>query len=392
MLSIASGTRRRTPIGLDIGDTAIRAVQLRRCGDGYTLAAVAQTGSVPGGSPAPEGAKEQLAANVRKVLRLASFSGRVVVSALNPPEVEFHMLELPAAALKAAEREAGQMVHWEIGRLSSESADKVETRHWQLPAGAGSAPNAIGVSAGREAVGRLVGACGAAGVVCSCVDTCATALCRFGRLLRAWPDDVLWGILDIGARQARLLLCLGEAPVLIRNTGTGGGEWTRRIAETLQISVGAAEIQKRTHGIALTGRTSPSPGIHAGRTDPPPPLPRGGAGGVEAQETSDPVRNEVASLLLGALRGDLNDLAAEIKRSYEYVLSCYPGRQAGDLVLVGGAAALRNLPEYLAVMLGIGVRRASSYLNAPDCRLCYGTDGRHPLEAFAAAVGLAINR
>ena len=404
MLSLLTGNRYRTPIGLDIGDTAIRAVQLRRTGDRYTLAVAAQTESAAGGSSAISDPKDRLSAGVRAALRQASFAGRVAVTALNPPEVEFHALDLPAAALRAPEREARQMVHWEIGRLTRESPDKVETRHWHLPTASGSAPNAIGVSAGREAVAHLVDACGAAGVVCSCVDTCATALCRLGRLLRPWPDDVLWGILDVGARQARLLLCFGESPVLIRNTGTGGREWTQRIAEALQLSVGAAEIQKRTHGIASTGRPFPSPGVHvpspgvhAGRSDPPDPpcttpWQGGGTGGVGARGTADPVRNEVGSLLLGALRSDLNDLAAEVKRSYEYVLNCYPGRHAGDLVLVGGAAALRNLPEYLAGALGITVRRASSYLSESDCRLSYGTDGRHPLEAFAAAVGLAINR
>jgi Tfp pilus assembly PilM family ATPase len=414
MPSLLTGNRHRTPIGLDIGDTAIRAVQLRRSGDHYTLAAAARTDFAAGGSPATgpsqtSNLKSEISKGVRAALRQASFAGRVVVTALNPPEVEFHALDLPAAALRAPEREARQMVHWEIGRLTSESPDKVETRHWHLPTAAGSAPNAIGVSAGREAVAHLVDACGAAGMVCSCVDTCATALCRFGRLLRPWPDDVLWGVLDVGARQTRLLLCFGESPVLIRNTGTGGREWTQRIAETLQLSVGAAEIQKRTHGIVPTGRSFPSPGVHDGRSDlsacvhaqadpPDTPLLKSEISnlksqrGVGAWRTADSARNEVGSLLLGALRSDLNDLAAEVKRSYEYVLSCYPGRHAGDLVLVGGGAGLRNLPEYLAGALGIAVRRASSYLSESDCRLSYGTDGRHPLEAFAAAVGLATNR
>ena len=52
MLSILTGNRHRTPIGLDIGDTAIRAVQLRRSGDRYILAAVARSDSAAGGSSA----------------------------------------------------------------------------------------------------------------------------------------------------------------------------------------------------------------------------------------------------------------------------------------------------------------------------------------------------
>ena len=377
MLSLFSGAGRRTPIGLDIGATAIRAVQLRRSGDRFTLAAAGQSDQ---SSTVPTESKERLSEGLRSALRQASFSGRVVVSALNPPDIEYHMLDLPAAAMHAQEREARQMVHWEIGRLTSESPDKVETRHWALPPSPGSTPNAIGVSAGREAVTRLVEACGAAGTVCAGVDTCATALGRFGQLLTPWPDDCVWGVLDVGARQSRLVLCLGETPILVRHTGSGGQEWTQRIADGLQLSAGAAETQKRTHGIVHTGRAAGS-GVRGSADE----------AGVRGGNADDPLRSEVGSLLLGALRSDLNELAAEVKRSYEYVLSCYPGRRAGDLVLVGGGAGLRNLPEYLAGALGIDVRRASSFLSEPQCRLSYGTDGRHPLECFAAAVGLAAS-
>jgi|CXWL01.1.fsa_nt_gi type IV pilus assembly protein PilM len=350
-----------TPIGLDIGETALRAAQLRRSRSGFTITALTQVDrTLPAGGP-PESCEQAL----RRLFSHSAFKGRSVIAALNPPEVEFHVLDVPQAALQGGEN-ADKMLHWEIGRLTSLSAEQVETRHWLLPSRPGGAANAIGVSTSRNAVTGLLGMCHRGRLHCSCVDTGATALHRFGRLLRSWGEDEVWGLLDLGSRQSRLILCMGEAPILIRHTGDGGQSWTERIAEVLQLSLSAAEIQKKSHGVAVLGRR-------------------------EGRESAEPVtHDEVAVMLLSALRSELNEMAGEIKRSYEYVLSSYPGRRAGDLVLVGGGAGMPHLPEFLSGILGIAVRRCSAYWNDPRCRIRFTTQGRNSLEEFASAVGLAV--
>jgi Tfp pilus assembly PilM family ATPase len=133
----------------------------------------------------------------------------------------------------------------------------------------------------------------------------------------------------------------------------------------LDISLKSAEVQKREHGSALRPQ-----GVGRRKGDPPP--------------------DELGSILHGILRCDLKDLATEVKRSYEYILSCYPPKQAADLVLVGGGAALRSLPEFLSEALGISVRPASSYVDGEMCRLRYASGKQNPLEVFGLAVGLAL--
>ena len=132
-------------------------------------------------------------------------------------------------------------------------------------------------------------------------------------------DSEIWGMLDIGHRQSRLALCVENVPVLVRDTGPGGDAWTERIATSLSISHRAGEIHKIEHGIA-TGQRE-----------------RAGDGAAT---------DELATMILGILRGDLTEMATEIKRSYEYVLSCYPNRQIADLVLTGSGALLKNLPAF----------------------------------------------
>ena len=363
--------RRRTPIGLDIGETGVRAAQLTRTGDFYTISSLAQSvGSAPrtmewGPHSGPYG---------------SGFRGRYAVAALNLPDVEYHTLDLPKAAFKPGNAEADQMVRWEIERLMTEPPEGVETRYWTLPPTTAPGPNVIGVAARREVIDRAIARVEQAGLTCSCLDTVATALSRFGRLLHSWPKEKVWGVLDVGDRETRLVLCVEGVPVLVRAAGAGGGAWTQRIADALQVSTKAAEVHKRQHGVAETGgagRPSTSCSL-LGRPQPA-------------------ARSELASMLLGALRSDLNDLASEIKRSYEYVLSCYPGRQAGDLVLVGGGAALRNLPEFLKNALGISVRRASEYVEDGfaacnvACRYRLPSGLHVALDLFAVALGLAVD-
>ncbi len=364
MVTLKTFQRKRSLIGLDIGACGVRAVQLLRDGNSY---AVENAACSDRQRPANEtGFDPRLSSRqIADCLRGASFHGKVLAAALATPDMEFHTLELPAAALNTGEAEGAQIARFEIERLMTQQQVPVETRYWQLPKTSIPAPNAIGAGATHETIHRMVEACSQVGWICSEVDTTATALSRLGAHLQDRSKEEIWGILDAGDRQARLVLCLQDTPLLVRVTGVGGRTWTQRIADALQVSFKAAEIHKRDHGIAATGRKTRS-------------------------ATDDGARSELASLILGALRADLNDLAAEVKRSYEYVLSCYPSGKVGDLVLCGGGSQTHNLSEFLGNALGIPVRRASDYLGGPSCRLRPTFVSNASIEVLAVAAGLAI--
>jgi Tfp pilus assembly PilM family ATPase len=349
-----------TPIGVDIGAAGVRAVQARATDKGYVIVHAAQCDRPPSEKEAPAEQTQRLIADCLHKIR---FHGRAAIAAIMPPEAQFHSLDLPAAALKT---DADQVVRFEVERLMTDPPPNFETRHWPLPPTSAPAPNTLAVGASHEHIRRGVEECSAAGLVCSCVDTAATALVRLGSLLRTWPEKVVWGMLDLGERSGRLVLSVDNVPVLVRTTGTGGRIWTQRIADALQVSFKAAEVHKRTHGIALASRSRAS--------------------------DVEPARSELASMLLGALRLELNDLTVEVKRSYEYVLGCYPNRKAADLIMVGGGAGMRNLPEYLSQALGIPVRRASEYLKETSCRIAVSQAGLgpEPLSALAVAAGLVV--
>jgi len=350
-------------IGLDVGECGVRAAQLVRLGDSYRLCHVATAGiaTYESESNSGPGREQSIRQAIKSCLCQAAFQGRSVRTALSPPDIEFHSLELP----NTVSEDLDQIVCMEVKRLRGQRQERIETRHWVLPNTQVPAPTAIAVTAPFEDVVQTVAVCGESGANCADVDTASTALARFGCLLGAWRFEQVWGLLDLGFRQARLTLCVEDVPVLVRTVGPGGAELTKRIAGGLGTSVKTAETHKREHGIALTAR-----GVRQDERRPPP--------------------SELAPILLGILRSDLNDLASEIKRSYEYVLGCYPAKRAADLILVGGGAAMGNLPEYLADSLGITVRRASDFLGGGSCTLSVPGGQEGFLDRASLAVGLAL--
>lgn len=359
MISVPTLKSNRTHIGLDIGSAGMRAVQLLNHKAGFVLERSVRCEFPSGNEKSP--GENIIPQSLRSAFLAAGFSGRKVIAAADAGKTHFHALELPAATLQTQMEAGAELIKFEVGRLMSQPIDGLETRSWTLPTTPVLGPNVIGTAVQRSEIDSCINSCSQAGLTCLAVDSFATALPRFACAIRN-PGDTIWGILDMGERDCRLIICVYQIPVLIRRVGPGGADWTRRIAQNLQLSVKAAEIHKRQHGL--------------------PPVHRVAA--------TTEAKSELPGMILASLRKELTDLAGEIKRSYEYVLSCYPSRSLDDLIMVGAGSLMHNLAEYLSQALGIQAKRASSYLNTSSCSLLIRHEHREPLESLALAIGLVM--
>ena len=378
--------RRRmvTPVGVDVGLTGVRAAQLRLINGEWSLIRAVHW-RLRRAEDQQQGVST-IQERLRKALRQNDFSGRALVFGLSQPDVELHALELPERGDKGGAAQIQAAARWEIERLGRFDEGTTETAIWRLPPGRGTRTTAMGVAAPKQVIGEIWNLCRSVGGDCRRIDAAACALSRAGVLLRPPNSEEVWGILDVGARAVRLILCVDEVPVLARALDGGGQGWTEIIAETLKVSTDSAELHKCDHGIR--------PPVSAGGS-------KAGPEGTEpgdAKQQAGPL-GAVAEMIFSALGAELDRIAGEIERSYEYVLQCYPGRRAADLILAGGGAALKNLAACLAGRLGIGVALADAYFDKARvsdttgptlARPVHGLCGREPLAAYLGAIGLAV--
>jgi Tfp pilus assembly PilM family ATPase len=372
-LAMLSKTVTVSPIGLDIGMTATRCIQLRRTADRWEIVAAI---SWPNRRTEDGSHIQSCGERLRQSIRHREFLRKDVVAGLSPPDVELHALEIPRNN-RQEDAQVESAARWEIERLSKIAEGSAQTAQWWLPRSRTARTTALGVATRAELVNQIWQVCRSAGAECIAVDVSACALCRSAALLRRPKRDEIWGILDLGERDGRLVLCLDDVPVLARSLNAGGKEWTHKIAESLKVSEDSAVVHKCDHGISAS----------AGPADPAPSLPNSTAAGLPAGAT---VLADIIGKVLGP---EIERVAAEIERSYEYVMQCYPDRHAGHLMLAGAASALKNLHHCLARRLGIEVNTAESFRNAPESRLTIGTAAdrlREPLGAYLNAVGLAV--
>ncbi|MCH7526624.1 MAG: pilus assembly protein PilM [Planctomycetes bacterium] len=364
-----------SPIGLDINPRIIRAAQLERRGGRWEILHVARWDQR--GSESELTLSDGLARRIRRSVQQWEYRGGRLVAGLSTPEVELHALEIPdRGELRAADKFA-EAVRWELERVKGLAEADVRIGHWRVPASKGTRTTAIGVVSPAPHVAFGSALAGAIRCECQCVDATACALSRLGWFIRRGSEPststpansaspkTIWGVLDLGERQSRMVVCVDDLPVLVRTLGEGGGSWTERVAESLNLSSEAAELHKVDYGI-------------------------GEESNPDDTSTQSETAVEIGEMILKALKTDLELLAGEIERSYEYVLRCYPDGQAASLLLVGGGSNLRGLKPFLSAKLGIAVESLDDAVAAPDTALQVARSIREPLGPYGCAVGLAI--
>lgn len=361
LLSKKSAT---TPIGIDVGRDAVRAAQLQRCGDVYKVTKLGSWKIPPGMILQND---EQLVARLGAWLQQMGFHKRNCVLGLSAPDVEIHAMELPKSINPA---QAKQAARWEVERLMSFEEGTATIDYWPIPESRQMTSTAIGVAAAPHAFETLRPICDQAQFQCAGLDATPCALARFGSLYRGPVSKAdVWGVLDLGARQTRLTICVSRVPILVRSFNNGGQKWTDQLSGALSVSAGAAERHKRDHGI----------------------------GSVMQRRSNDRFSGggPVAEMIYNVLRDDLDSVIAELERSYKYAIRCFSDRPCGPLLLVGGGAGMKNICSLLTEKLGIEVVVPTCEDAGGQCQLDFSAVASHlrdPLAQYAAAIGLSIHQ
>lgn len=300
----------KTVIGLDLGTTRARAVEVQqnRAGGATVLRyaeAALPLGAVQDGEVAePEGVVSAL----RALWTQGKFSHRDVVLGVGNQRVLVRNLEVASMPMPQVRSSLAFQVQESLPVAVEDALlDFYPTA--QHDGQTGRLLQGLLVAATRDTVNANVAAVESAGLRPLVVDLNAFALLR-AQMLGALADRTV-ALVDIGARITNIVVAHHGAPRLVRTLPMGGHHLTDAVAAELAISLAEAENIKRHVGVGFA-------------VDP------------KTQAAADVV-NHVAQNLVDSIRNTL-----------VYYSSNNPGGAAELIILTGGGSYLRGLGQFLS--------------------------------------------
>lgn len=325
---------RRSPIGLDIGDRWINAVQLERAGASrpWRIAASARFRRRDAELTDAE------VGRIEQILHRLGFSGPRTVVAARPRALTSATITMPPASSGAP---LDQIARAELARIARREVSAVEVGWWPVPAPAGGrqheSTHAMAAACARAEVEAIVARFEAAGLEIEAMDTPAWALARAARhMLRTeGVRPEMCAVLDMGHGLATLVVLRDGVPVyerMLEDLGVGSLEEELRKTHGVSEEV-AAHIIERVGAPQARGVTSLVKGADPWTS--------------ESDEGSRAVGDYLARV------------AREIAASIAYLAHRYPAWPVEAVVCAGGGAMIPGACDYLQRQTGLSTRAAT---------------------------------
>jgi type IV pilus assembly protein PilM len=358
-------------IGLDVDRGAIKAVQVSRSGNSYSLRHVGYRrlayGAVVDGEVADH---DLLASELREFWEAHGFKGKSVLLGLSNQKVVVRLLEMP----RMSDDDLKGAIQFEAQDRIPLPLDEAVMDYVSLgPGPEGSDLDRILiVAAESEMIRRYTSAARAAGLNPKGVDVKALSLARSTLPLFADEEGAVL-LLDVGYELSNLVVAQERNPMLARFLPGGSAHISRTASDYARIPEDEAEEH-------LT-----NPAVHIG--DESSRKPEGESWGRDDAEIDPAVLYDVRRGIEDAVQL----LAEDVQRSIEYHYSQPGSREVVRVVVSGEGAMISGFDGYLGELLGLPVSRgrplariAANQSNVSDEQL----EMMEPV--LAVALGLAV--
>jgi type IV pilus assembly protein PilM len=312
-------TAGRPPIGLDVGRRQIKAVQLGRARGRAAVTGWAHIDRAEPDAPIDLDEVRRLSC----VLSRQGFDGRRVVLAAPAEQLMSAVLDMPP-------RESGApydvIASQEFARLQSLEPGAFEAAWWDIPRPTrASSAKVMTVGCAHADTGPLLGVFESGGLDVVAMDfgLCAAVRAVVGQL---GPPEAISAVLDMGWGSARLALVHQGTVVFDRTFPSSGLASLRgRVCKALGVEPAEAECLLQSVGLVDTDQGD-------GLTD------------ARAQAAGRMIRP--------VLTGHLDEIAQELKASFEYASHQYPQAEPHSLVVAGGGGAIPGVAGHLDTVIG----------------------------------------
>jgi type IV pilus assembly protein PilM len=251
-------------VGLDIGSSAVKAVELKAVGKDYKVVAFAIE-SVPPDSIV-DGAIVDGAAvadAIRRVFENKAFKTREVAASLSGNAVIVKKINLPVMT----EAELAESIYWEAEPYIPFDIQDVNLDYQILDAGTGAESegtmDVLLVAAKKEKIADYTGVISQAGRLPVIVDVDAFALQNAYEANYGLDPEAVVVLLNAGASAININIITGDQSVFTRDISMGGNSYTEAVQKELNLPFESAEQIKRGQPVEGIAFEQVQPMLHA---------------------------------------------------------------------------------------------------------------------------------
>ena len=346
--------RTKSLIGLDIGSSAVKAIELQQSASGYKVAAIGREpvppGSIVDGAIVDGGAVADV---IRDLLQKNNFKAKEVVGSLSGNAVIVKKIVLP----QMTEEELDEAIYWEAEQYIPFDIQDVNLDYQMLEAGSGEADrdtmDVLLVAAKKEKIADYTGVISQAGRVPVVVDVDAFALQNAYEVNYGIDMARVVVLVNAGASAININIIEGGRSLFTRDISLGGDAYTEALQNELGLSFEHADLVKR--GVP----------VEDART-----------------EDVDPIVQTVTETLL-----------LEVEKTFDFFKATAASDRIDALVVSGGAAGVDGFTEAFEARFALPVTAFDPFRQIAFDTTKFSEELRAELTpTIAVAVGLAVRR
>jgi type IV pilus assembly protein PilM len=344
----------KSVVGLDIGSSAVKAVELKPAGKGFRVAAY-------GAEPVPPDAivdgaiidAGAVAEAIRQVFeRNKAFKGKDVCASLSGNAVIVKKITLPVMT----ESELDESIYWEAEQYIPFDIQDVNLDYQILDPGTG--PDSRGsmevllVAAKKEKIGDYTGVIAQAGRTPVIVDVDAFALQNAFDVNYGLDPAQVVVLLNAGASAININILQGEQSMFTRDISIGGNAYTEAVQKELDLPHESAEQLKK--GIPVDGASF---------------------------EEAQPV-----------LRAVTENVLLEVQKTFDFFKATASSDRIDRIMLSGGASRVDGFRDMLHERFAAPVEEFDPFRAIVWDPKKLGRDAVEHASTAAVAVGLALRK
>jgi type IV pilus assembly protein PilM len=341
-------------VGLDIGSSAVKAVELKAAGKGFKVVAFAiqpvPPDSIVDGAIIDGAA---VADAIRRVFENKAFKTKEVAASLSGNAVIVKKINLPIMT----EAELAESIYWEAEQYIPFDIQDVNLDYQILTAGVGAESagtmDVLLVAAKKEKIADYTGVISQAGRVPVVVDVDAFALQNAYEVNYGLEPDAVVVLLNAGASAININILTGDQSLFTRDISIGGNAYTEAVQKELNLPFDSAEQVKRGEPVD----------------------------GVNAEDVTPVLHAMTENVLL------------EIQKTFDFFKATASSDRIDKIVLSGGASRVDGFAAALQERFSTAVESFDPFKKiAFDAHKLGVVDAEALIPTVAVAVGLALRR